>query len=188
MKILKTIIHTVADEITNVLKQIDENEVIQLGNELQNANRIFISGTGRSGLIGKVFAMRLMQSGYQVFVVGETITPSIESDDLLIVISGSGSTGSLAQFAQKAKEVGAKLALVTTNRDSKIGQLSDCTLFIPAATKKREAHEPKTIQPLGSQFDQSAHLVLDALMVHLLQNKRDEQSNAQLNKLHANLE
>lgn len=185
---METIINTIAEEITNVLKQVDENEVIQLGNELQDAKRIFISGTGRSGLVGKVFAMRLMQSGYKVFVVGETITPSIENDDLLLVISGSGTTGSLAQFSKKAKEIGARLALVTTNKDSKIGELSDCCLYIPAATKKREQHEPQTIQPLGSQFDQSAHLLLDALMVYLLRNKESKQSNAQLNKLHANLE
>ena len=180
--------NTIAEEITNVLKQVGENEVIQLGNELQDAKRIFISGTGRSGLIGKVFAMRLMQSGYPVYIVGETITPSIESDDLLLVISGSGSTGTLVQFSQKAKEIGAKLALVTTNKDSKVGQLSNCCLYIPAATKNRESHEPETIQPLGSQFDQSVHLLLDALIVHLLQGDVDKQSNKRLNKLHANLE
>jgi 6-phospho-3-hexuloisomerase len=185
---MKNIIQTVASEISEVLSKIDANEVSQLAENIESANRIFIAGTGRSGLIGKVFAMRLMQSGYPVFVVGETITPSIETDDLFIIISGSGSTGSLTMFAEKAKEIGVKIALVTTNKESKIGGMSDTTIFIPAATKRREAHEPKTIQPLGSQFDQSAHLVLDALMVHLLHAKSGEKDASMLNKRHANLE
>ncbi|GGB45846.1 6-phospho 3-hexuloisomerase [Lentibacillus populi] len=185
---MRKIIETVTEEVAEVLKNLDESQVVVLGHQITSAKRIFVSGTGRSGLIGKVFAMRLMQSGYSVYVVGETITPSIGKEDLLIIISGSGSTGSLVQFAEKAKDVGTDLALVTTNRDSKIGQLSNCTVFIPAATKKRESHEPGTIQPLGSQFDQSAHLLLDALMVHLLQAKSDESDNTNLNKRHANLE
>ncbi|WP_430789945.1 6-phospho-3-hexuloisomerase [Virgibacillus flavescens] len=185
---MKKIIHTIAEEVAQVLSQTDEKEVIQLSEEIQSAKRVFIAGTGRSGLIGKVFAMRLMQSGYPVFVVGETVTPSIQSDDLLLLISGSGNTASLAQFGRKAKEIQAKLALVTTNKDSEIGRISDCLVTIPAATKKREKHEPDTIQPLGSQFDQSAHLVLDALMVYLLQNSSNQQSNADLNNVHANLE
>lgn len=186
---MKEIINTVVHEINEVLKQVNEDEVILLATELQNARRIFISGKGRSGLVGKVFAMRLMQSKFQVYVVGETITPSIESDDLLIIVSGSGDTESLTHISKRAKEIGAKLALVTTNGDSKIGKISDFKICIPAATKKREAHTLKTIQPLGSQFDQSVHILLDVLIVYLLGIEDDEgKVNIQLNKQHANLE
>lgn len=184
---MKEITNKIANEVTEVLHQIDPNESIKLADELRNAKRIFVAGTGRSGLIGKVFAMRLMHSGYHVYVVGETITPSIEAADLLLVISGSGTTGTLKQYATKAKEADAHLALVTTNKDSAIGQLSDCAIVIPAATKKRLETEPNTIQPLGSQFDQSAHLVLDAVIVYLLQ-QQEGQDNATLNQKHANLE
>ncbi|WLD93335.1 6-phospho-3-hexuloisomerase [Alkalihalobacillus sp. AL-G] len=185
---MKSIITTISAEITEVLSNVDELEAVHLSEKIQNAKRIFVSGTGRSGLIGKVFAMRLMQGGYPVYVVGETITPSISSDDLLIVISGSGSTGSLLQFGTKAKEVGADLFLVTTNPNSQIADLSDGCLVIRAATKHRKPEEPETIQPLGSQFDQSAHLILDAIVVHLLKNEKDGHETNQLNQRHANLE
>ncbi|OZU88206.1 6-phospho-3-hexuloisomerase [Virgibacillus indicus] len=184
---MEKIINTIANEIKEVLQQTSENETIQLAEEIQAANRIFVAGTGRSGLVGKVFAMRLMHSGYSTYVVGETITPSIEPNDLLIIISGSGSTGSLTQYAKKAKEADAKAALITTNPDSVIGKGSDCIVRIPAATKKRLASEPNTIQPLGSQFDQSAHLLLDAVVVYLLQ-QMPEVQHSKLNKKHANLE
>ncbi len=185
---MKRIIDTIAGEISGVLAQINEKEATQLADVLQNAKRIFIAGTGRSGLVGKVFAMRLMHSEYPVYVVGETITPSIETGDVLLTISGSGSTGTLVQYAKKAREIDAKVALVTTNKDSVIGEFSECTVVIPAATKKRLATEPETIQPLGSQFDQAAHLLLDAIVVYLLEQQTEGKSHKSLNQKHANLE
>lgn len=176
------------NEVSEVLGQINPEESMKLAKELHHAKKIFVAGTGRSGLIGKVFAMRMMHSDYPIYVVGETITPSIKSDDLLLIISGSGSTGSLQQYAIKAKEVGATVALVTTNKTAAIGQLSDCTVCIPAATKKRLASEPETIQPLGSQFDQTAHLLLDSVVVYLLEQHPKGHNHTALNQKHANLE
>ena len=185
---MKSIINTVADEISTVLSKVNVEEAIALSKELQEAKRIFISGEGRSGLMGKAIAMRLMHGGYHVYVTGETITPSIEDGDLLVAISGSGSTGSMLQFASKAKAIGAKLFLVTTNRESKIAAISDGILVIPAATKHRLPDESKTIQPLGNQFDQSVHLLLDAVIIATIQGDNHETANAKMTMRHANLE
>jgi 6-phospho-3-hexuloisomerase len=185
---MKSIINTVADEISTVLSHVREEEAVTLSKELQKAKRIFVSGEGRSGLMGKAFAMRLMHGGYHVYVIGETITPSVKKDDLLIAISGSGSTGAILQFASKAKEVGAKVFLVTTNRDSKIASISDGVLVIPAATKYRRPEEPKTIQPLGNQFDQTVHLLLDAVIISILQEDDQESTYHEMHERHTNLE
>lgn len=183
---MKTIINTVANEISTVLANVKEEDALLLSNALKVAKRVFVSGEGRSGLMGKAFAMRLMHGGYQVYVIGETITPSIQEGDLLVAISGSGSTGAILQFASKAKDVGAKVFLVTTNRQSKIAAIADGVLVIPAATKYRRPEEPKTIQPLGNQFDQSVHLVLDAIIISTLQDAKA--ANDEMTKRHANLE
>lgn len=185
---MKTIINTVGDEVNYVLNQIDEEKVIQFANLIHNTSKIYVAGAGRSGLIGKVFAMRLMHSGYEVYVVGETITPSITENDVLVIISGSGNTGSLTLFAEKAKEIGVNVALFTTNEHSNIGKISDLVVTLPAATKDRETNKNHTIQPLGSQFDQSVHLLLDAVIVYLLENYGNEQENENLSKRHTNLE
>ena len=86
---MKSIINTVVEEISTVLSKVNEEEAIALSEELKKAKRIFISGEGRSGLMGKAIAMRLMHGGFHVYVTGETITPSIAVGDLLIAISGS---------------------------------------------------------------------------------------------------
>ncbi|MBT2600309.1 6-phospho-3-hexuloisomerase [Oceanobacillus sp. ISL-73] len=185
---MKQKINTIAREIQEVLGQVIEAEVIELAEGIQQAPRVFIAGTGRSGLVGKMFGMRLMHSGYQIYIVGETNTPSLESNDLLLLISGSGGTTSLLNYANKAKEIDAKVGLVTTNKESSIGSQSDYIVRVPAATKKRLSQEPDTIQPLGSQFDQSAHLLLDAIVVYLLDMYPANRSVESLNQKHTNLE
>ncbi|API91999.1 6-phospho 3-hexuloisomerase [Virgibacillus pantothenticus] len=185
---MRETLDTIALEVTKVIQAIDPEETVELAKQLKRANSIFVAGTGRSGLIGKAFAIRMMHSGYSVYVVGETITPSMEADDLLLIISGSGNTGTLAYFAEKAAAIGASIALVTTNKQSIIAQYSDWIVEIPAATKKRLSKEPATIQPLGSQFDQSAHLVLDAVIAHILEQEQMQKSNEVLKTKHANLE
>ncbi|WP_188206783.1 6-phospho-3-hexuloisomerase [Alkalibacillus aidingensis] len=184
---MKTTLQTITSEISQIIDKVDANQVEQLAKKIATSNRIFIAGTGRSGLAGKMFAMRLMHIGYQAYVVGETITPSIEEEDLFIAISGSGETKTLAHFTQKAQEIDASIGLITTNPDSTIGKLSDEVVEIPAATKKTIG-ERQTIQPLGSQFDQSAHLLLDGVIVYLLEHYVEEADTASLNKKHANLE
>ncbi|QDI92566.1 6-phospho-3-hexuloisomerase [Salicibibacter halophilus] len=170
-------------EVHAVVEKVSEDQLHYLANMLTTAKRIFISGEGRSGLMGKAFAMRLMHAGYHVYVVGETVTPSIERGDLLVLISGSGSSVAAYDFAKKTREKDASIALVTTNRDAEIGKISDKLLVLPAATKYRKTNEPDTIQPLGNQFDQSVHILLDALIVYL-----NQESNEKMRKRHTNME
>lgn len=185
---MKSIIDTVAEEISTVLSNIDEEEALNLSTHIKEAKRVFVYGEGRSGLMGKAFAMRLMHGGFPVYVIGETITPSIEEDDLLIAISGSGSTGAILQYSSKAKESGAKVFLVTTNKESGIASICNGVLIIPAATKYRRKNEPSTIQPLGNQFDQSVHLVLDAIIIVTLQKDDHDSAYKEMTKRHTNLE
>lgn len=184
---MRETIDIVAGEISDVLGQVDETQATNLSKSILKSKRIFVSGEGRSGFMGKAFAMRLMHGGFDVYVTGETITPSIETGDLLVAISGSGSTSSIYQYAQKATESGAEVFLVTTNAESKIAEISKGVLVIPAATKKRRPEEPNTIQPLGNQFDQSVHLLLDSIIIHALQ-EGEKADYDQMTKRHANLE
>ena len=64
--------------------------------------------------------MRLNQLGKDASAIGEATTPSIKEHDLLIIISGSGSTEHLRLLAEKAHSVGAKIALITTKKNLKL--------------------------------------------------------------------
>ena len=185
---MKTIMDTILSEMKAVLININLDEISPFAQALKEAKRIYVYGEGRSGFMAKAFAMRMMHAGFTVYVVGETITPSIEQGDLLVAISGSGETDSIYQFASKAKKIGAEVILVTTDKESKIAKISDSVLVIPAATKYRKPGEPSTIQPLGNQFDQAVHLVLDGIIISLLQEGNEQDLNEEMRKRHTNLE
>ena len=56
----------IIDKIKSILEATSESYDKVLTDYLDQAKRVFISGAGRSGLIGRFFAMRLMHSGYAV--------------------------------------------------------------------------------------------------------------------------
>src|ERR671921_217623 len=108
----------VLDEINTIVQRVDPEEVAALVTELRLADRIFVTGAGRSGLVLKMAAMRLMHLGLTVHVVGETTSPAIRSGDLLLAASGSGTTAGVVKAAETAAAQGARIAAYTTNAGS----------------------------------------------------------------------
>ena len=172
----------ILNEIKVVLEKNSEKSEKDLVKAIVTAKRVFISGGGRSGLIGKAFAMRLMQIGKKVFVVGETITPSIKKNDLLIVISGSGTTKTILDIALEAKESKATIACITSEETSPVANISTLIVLLKAKTKTRG----KSIQPLGSLFEQSSFIFLEAVILGLV--KKLKISETKMKKKHASLE
>lgn len=177
----------IVNELDYALSQISIELSDKLTDTILKSKKIFVAGAGRSGFMGRAFAMRLMHMGFESYVVGETVTPNIEKGDLLLICSGSGETGSLVSMANKAKKIGASLALVTIFPESSIGQIADVAVKVPAPTPKVEAGSGfKSIQPMGSLFEQSLLLFLDIIILRLME-KQGNDSNTMFTK-HANLE
>lgn len=65
---------TVLAELTSVLAQVDDAQAEQLIEKICQAQTVFLAGSGRSGLAGKAFAMRLGHLGKQAAVIGETMS------------------------------------------------------------------------------------------------------------------
>ncbi|HBF37280.1 MAG TPA: 6-phospho-3-hexuloisomerase [Firmicutes bacterium] len=174
-------------ELESTLSKISPKEAEKLADSILQSKKIFAVGAGRTGFMIKAFAMRLMHMGFEAYVVGETITPNIEKGDLLLIGSGSGETGSLVTMAHKVKKIEANLALVTIFPLSSIGQMADIVIKVPAPTPKVEVETGfKSIQPMGSLFEQSLLLLLDAVILQLM-DKRGKDSNTMFTR-HANLE
>ena len=176
-------------ELEGALKTIDPAQTEALVDAIIAANSVFVAGTGRSLLMIRSLAVRLMQLGFKAYVVGETVTPAIGPGDLLIIGSGSGETGTLVTIAHKAKKVGAKLGLMTVYADSSIGRLADITVQIKAATTKSDKDSgAKSFQPGANMFEQSLLLLCDAITIRLIEVNHIDDSNAKLMRVHANLE
>ena len=106
------------DRITGILSNAEEDIFAAFTGRIMASKRIFIVGMGRSGLVGKFFGMRLMHLGKTVYIVGETNTPSIADGDLLIAVSGSGSTSYVLHVAAVAKANNAGVVGIFLKNDS----------------------------------------------------------------------
>lgn len=154
--------------VTESVKEIyDQEKLEKFIRFIEEARRIFVMGIGRSGLVARAFAMRLMHLGYQAFVVGETITPRIEAQDLLIAISGSGETGYVVAVARKSKEIGAKVVAITSSESSTLSKLSDFSIIL----KSKFGKEFKNIAPMGTLFEVTALLFLDGTVAEIMEKK-----------------
>lgn len=163
---------TVENHIRNIKKELDLAKVQELIDAIEGARSIFVMGAGRSGFVAKAFAMRLMHLGYNVYVVGETVTPRIKKEDLLIAISGSGETTSVVNISRKAKElIGSKLVAITQNRDSTLAKMSDIVVLLKGKTKTEKNDEIARIAPLGTMFELTALIFLDGLVAELMKIK-----------------
>ncbi len=177
-------------------RNIDRKDLQHFIEAILGAEHIFITGAGRSGLVGKSFAMRLMHLGFKVYVVGETTTPSIKKGDLLIAISGSGKTTTTASIVKTAKKMGARVASITTNRDSPVGQNSDVIVKLEGKNNDKRANSDyfsrqlqgsfDPITPLGTLFELTTMFVLDSVVEEIM--VRQKKGEDFLRQLHANLE
>jgi len=172
----------IIDKISGILAATDNSYDEKLTAMLDKASRIFVSGAGRSGLIGRFFAMRLMHSGYDVSVVGEIVTPSIKKGDLLIIISGSGETEQLVAFTKRAKDIGAEIVLISAKSGSTIGDMADAVFQIG----NPEQYGKVVGMPMGTVFELSTLLFLEALISHVIHEKGIPEE--EMRSRHANLE
>lgn len=68
---------TVMNELLQTTALIADDEAEQLVNGIISSKKVFVTGAGRSGLMGKSFAMRMMHMGIDAYVIGETDRKSV---------------------------------------------------------------------------------------------------------------
>lgn len=174
----------IIDELARASQNLKEDQMQGIIDKINSCRRIFVYGTGRSGLMLRTFAMRLMQMGMTAYVVGETTTPAIGCEDLIIVASASGTTPSVCMTAEAAMKDGAALCIITASPESPLAQLQEPDIVIRSATKFTTSDA--SIQPLGSLFEQMLLVVFDSLVLRMCQGKGS--SNDVMASRHANLE
>jgi len=156
----------IAEKINLNSRSIDSTVVLKLIEEIlqkhDNNAMVFIYGAGRSGFIGRCFAQRLMHLGIQSCFISDAVTHRYTKRDLLILISGSGETTSPKSIANKAKEIGGRIALFTGNLKSSIAKISDLIIKIEGKSKDK-ATSQETLAPYTSLFDISSLAILDSI-------------------------
>lgn len=167
--------------ISAALRGLDIEEVKTLLESLMDTrtrgNKVLVVGAGRSGLVGKAFAMRLMHLGFPVYVLGETINPNVGEGDMVIVISGSGKTTVPLAAAQMAKSLNAKVVAITSQEESPLAQTADLVVDIPGREDialEDEYHirqlkgQHESLAPMGTMFEDTTMIFLDSIIAELM--------------------
>lgn len=154
--------------LSRVLAATKVAEVEAFEATLLGARRVFVIGLGRTGLMARGFAMRLMHLGRRVYHVGDVITPAIRRGDLLVICSRTGRSPVLLHYVRIAKRAGARVAVVTGVRASPVARKADVILHLPSERAIKSARGRAAEPPLGSVFEQALMLVFDQMVVHLM--------------------
>lgn len=171
-------------EIKQIVSAVNVGDLDLATKRILAAKTVFVAGAGRSLLMLKAFAMRLMHFGLSVHVVGETTTPAITANDLLLIASGSGETETMLVVAKRAVALGSDLVAVTANNSSSLAACARHLVIIPASSKVGGRYD--SWQPSGNSFEQSLLLVLDGIALHVA--RTGGYNFAETLNRHANLE
>ena len=179
----------ISEELGDALERVVKDNPLPLARVadlIVDSPRVFVMGAGRSGLALRMTAMRLMHLGLTVHVVGDVTTPAIDSGDLLLAASGSGTTSGIVRSATTAAKAGARIASITTNASSPLAELSGVATIVVPAAEKLDRSGTASVQYAGSLFEQAVVLVGDALF-HSLWRRSGQDADA-LWPRHSNLE
>lgn len=166
------------DRIAAVMEKVDWSSLVDMARMLPRARRTFLTGAGRSGLVARSFGMRLMHAGLPAFIPGETITPAADTGDLLVAISCTGRTGYTEYIAQRARQLGADVIVITADGDSPLARDADKVVVIPATAED--------IVVRAAVFEHATSLSLDAVFNVLAERLKLDLD--EFRKRHANLE
>ena len=162
-------IQLILGEIGTVLQQIDESQVKQFITEIRSANTIVSTGAGRVGMAVRGFTMRLGHLGLSAHMVGDSTVPSVGSGDLLMVASGSGETQTIVDLVTIAKKNGCRIALVTGNPASRMGQMADAIVHLSAPSKTKSIDGFISRQPMTTLNEQCLGLLFDAMVLSIME-------------------
>ena len=135
---------------------------------LTSANNVFVYGSGRSGLVGRTFAMRLMQLGIESFFIGETITPAVKPGDCVFFVSKTGETQTAIQAAEIVdnRVENSDIIVLTASPESPLAELGDVVISLKSTYN---SEKNRKLAPLGTVFEDTAMIFLDGLIAVLME-------------------
>lgn len=184
---------TVLNEIDTVLASIDETKLEAFVDLLTSNPDIKVLGysAGRMGSGLKAFVMRLNHLGIKASFFGDNYVPPMNSNDVFICCSNSGTTKSVVNILEifKAK-AGGKVVSFVGNDNSKMAELSDIAIkFKTCNGGLNSADDPSkinSIQPMTTLTEQAMFVLFDLIVMMII-----DKMNININdtkQYHSNIE
>src|SRR5438445_595344 len=167
LDIARRVLAIEADAVRGLIERLDERFLAALSLIHGRRGRVIVSGIGKSGHIARKIASTLSSTGTPAYFVHPAEASHgdlgmIESGDVFVAISYSGSSEELLEIVPLVKRRGAKLIAMTGRADSALAREAD--VLLDAAVEQEAC--PHNLAPTAST---TAALALgDALAVALL--------------------
>jgi len=159
-----------ADAVSSLQRSINK-EFVKAVNVIYNSRgRVVLTGMGKSGLIARKIVATLNSTGTAAIYLHPTDAlhgdlGMVRKDDVVIIISKSGSTEELSKLIPMLKRLGVKLIGMSGNSKSEL--VNECDIFLNITVKEEAC--PHDLAPTSST---TAALVMgDALSVALLEKR-----------------
>ncbi len=170
VKRAKEVLDIEAGAIKNLKARINDDFKDAVNLIYKTKGRAVVSGMGKTGIIAQKFSATLASTGTPSLFLhtAEAIhgdLGKVTSDDVVIILSNSGSTEEMKQFLPLLKKIGCKVIALTGNTKSILAKYSDVVLDVSV---KKEAC-PLGLAPTASTTATLA--MADALAVCLLEVK-----------------
>ena len=192
MERIRKAMEEMASNAIEISKSLSDQDIEIMEDLLLNEGKIYTIGVGHSGLIGKIFAMKLMHLGLASYVVGDVITPGLREEDVVVAISQSGETTSVVALAKKAKKLGGKVIAITASPQSTLGRIADRTVKIEAKASSKKflalsaLGDEEHANLSGALFGMNVFLFFYGLIFDLV--VRTRQTPSEIDSRHANIE
>jgi 6-phospho-3-hexuloisomerase len=169
----------IGTEVTRAVNELDPAIVTRAVGMISRAPQVFVYGAGRSGIIARAFAMRLVQVGVTAYVIGESVTPIVRRGDLAVVFSNRGESQSSLQTANIVRREGADLIVVTSKGNSKLSHAANTLLVLQFP----EDGDRPSLAPLGTLFESGSLRLGDGLIAELMRVRKESEES--LRRRHA---
>ena len=170
IKRAKEVLDIEAKAINRLKGRISKEFLKAVEISLKCRGRVIVSGMGKTGIIGQKFSATLASTGTPSLFLhtAEAIhgdLGKVTAEDVVIILSNSGSTSEMKQFLPILKKIGSKIIALTGNTKSVLAKYANVVLDVSV---EKEAC-PLGLAPTAST---TATLALaDALAVCLLEIK-----------------
>lgn len=149
---------------------MDENEFLKALDFILKSDLTVLSACGSSGFAAKKFAHSLCCVEHPAKFVppSEAVhggMGALKKGNLLILVSKGGKTDELIPLASIAKTKGAKIVLVTANKDSELSCAADAVLLLP------DVPESDRYGVMSTSSFSATVAIFDSLMIGIMEEK-----------------
>ncbi len=163
----------ISERVGKVLAHVDPTVIVRILELLRKAPKVFVYGAGRSGIVGRAFAMRLVQGGLSAYVIGESVTPIVQQGDVVVIFSGQGESYSSIQTANIVRRQGADLIVITARESSKLAHTA--TVLLPLDFP--EDADRSKYAPLGTLFESASLRLGDAIIAEWMRERGETEDS-----------